>query len=335
MSNSTKLKSIAVIGTTAWGTTLAIHLARRGYDVFLGTRDEFETKKLDTVRENLNRLPGVKFPRNLHVVEMKKAVHDVGLVCFVVPSHTLADNARTVAQEISSTAIILSATKGLDQFSGKRMSEILREIFPDNNIAVLSGPNLSKEVASGNPTTTVIASDNNILELLQLVFHDELFRVYISEDVIGVELGGSLKNIIAFSAGVADYLKFGNNSKAAIITRGLAEITRLAVAAGADSITLQGLSGMGDVIATSYSQLSRNRMLGEIIASGKSLDDAIREIDGVSESIVTVKATLILAEKYGVDMPITRSIDGILHEGKDAKKSIAELLAREPKTEIY
>jgi glycerol-3-phosphate dehydrogenase (NAD(P)+) len=328
-------KRIALIGTTAWGTTLAIHLANRGYEVFLGTRDEFETRILENSRENENRLPGVKFPENLHLIEMENAVREVDLVCFAVPSHTLADNAKIIAQGISSETTLLSATKGLEQHSGKRMSEILREIFPHNNIAVLSGPNLSKEVAFGNPTTTVIASKNNILEPLQSVFHNELFRVYTSEDVIGVELGGSLKNIIAFSAGMADHFEFGNNSKAAIITRGLAEITRLAVAAGAEAITMQGLAGMGDVIATSYSQLSRNRTLGESIASGKSLDDALKVSDGISESVITVKATLVLAEKYNVDMPITRAINDILHKGKDTNKTISDLLSREPKTEVY
>ena len=335
MNNLTIFNRIAVIGTTAWGTTLAIHLANQGYDVFLGTRDEFETEIFESSRENLSRLPGIKFPKNLHVIEMQNAVQDVDLVCFVVPSHTLADNAKILVEKISSNTALLSATKGLEQHSGKRMSEILREIFPNNKIAVLSGPNLSKEVAFGSPTTTVIASENNILESLQSVFHNGLFRVYTSEDVIGVELGGSLKNIIAFSAGMADYFEFGNNSKAAIVTRGLAEITRLAVAAGAESITMQGLAGMGDVIATSYSQLSRNRTLGELIASGKSLSDALEAIDGVSESVLTVKAALILAKKYDVDMPITRAIDDILHEGKDANKTIEDLLAREPKTEVY
>ena len=335
MNNLTVFKRIAVIGTTAWGTTLAVHLANQGFEVFLGTRDELEIRILEDSRENKKRLPGIKFPKNLHVKEMQNAVDGVDLICFVVPSHTLADNAKKIAQAITPDATLLSATKGLEQYSGKRMSEILREIFPHNDIAVLSGPNLSKEVAFGNPTTTVIASKNNTLESLQSVFHNESFRVYTSEDIIGVELGGSLKNIIAFSAGMADHFEFGHNSKAAIVTRGLAEITRLAVAAGAEAITMQGLAGMGDVIATSYSQLSRNRTLGESIASGKSLTDALKISDGISESVITVKAALVLAEKYNVDMPITRAIDDILHKGKDTNKTIAALLSREPTTEVY
>jgi len=329
-----RIQRVAVIGTTAWGTTLAVHLARNGRDVVLGARSEDEATTLEAAREHPGRLPGIAFPDSLHVTGASEAVHDAQLVCFVVPSHTLTENVHAVAAAIPTNAVLLSATKGIEAETGRRMSELVAAELPNHPIAVLSGPNLSREVASGLPGTTVVASTDATLDALRDAFHGGALRVYTSTDVTGVELGGALKNVVAIAAGMVDHFQFGNNTKAAVLTRGLAEITRLAVAAGADPLTLQGLAGVGDLIATSYSPLSRNRRLGELLAAGRKLDDVLASMGEAVEGATTIPAALDLAARLGVDLPITEALDSVLYRGIEPLDAVRALMAREPTSEI-
>ncbi|MEX2373946.1 MAG: NAD(P)H-dependent glycerol-3-phosphate dehydrogenase, partial [Dehalococcoidia bacterium] len=262
----------AVVGATAWGTTLAVHLARNGQPVTLLARSAEEARALDAARTNERRLPGVQFPDGLDVAHGAEALAGAGLVCFVVPSRTLWENACAVAAHVAPDATVLSAVKGIEPVTGRRMTEVLAEALPGRPLAVLSGPNLSREVAAGLPGSTVIATRDAPVEPLRAAFHSASLRVYTSDDVVGVEMGGALKNVVAIAAGMVDALGFGDNAKAALLTRGLAEMTRLGVAAGADALTFQGLAGMGDLVASYYSPLARNRRLGEHDAPGPTLE---------------------------------------------------------------
>jgi glycerol-3-phosphate dehydrogenase (NAD(P)+) len=323
----------AVVGPTAWGTTLAVLLARNGMPVTLVARDAAEAAALASARCNPRRLPGVPFPDALETAFGPEAVHGAGVLCFAVPSRTLAANAASIAGGVAPAATLLSATKGIELESGRRMTELLAEALPGRPVAALSGPNLSREVAAGMPSSTVIASRDASLDALRAAFHGETFRVYTSDDVVGVELGGALKNVIAIAAGMVDAFGYGDNAKAAVITRGLAEVTRLGVAAGADPLTFQGLAGVGDLIATSYSQLSRNRRLGELIAGGLDLEAALATLGETAEGATTIPAALRLAERLGVEMPITQGLHGVLYGGVPTRDAVRALMLREPKHE--
>ena len=328
------IQRVAVIGTTSWGTTLAVHLARNHRDVLLGARSEEEAQLLEHAREHQRRLPGIKFPETLHVTTAPEAVRDADLVCFVVPSQTLAQNARAVAGTIPANAVLLSATKGIEASTGRRMSELLAAELPGHPLAVLSGPNLSREVANDLPGTTVIASNDAPLEELRDAFHAGALRVYTSNDVVGVELGGALKNVVAIAGGMVDHFNFGHNAKAAVLSRGLAEITRLAVAAGADPLTLQGLAGVGDLMASAYSPLARNRRLGELLAAGGTLEATLASLGEVAEGATTIPAALDLASKLGVELPITEALNSVLYQGVAPLDAVSALMAREPTSEI-
>ena len=321
----------AVVGATAWGTMLAVLLARNGVATTLVTRTEDEADRLRRDGENARRLPGTRFPHSLAVSDNGSAFKaDTQLVVFVVPSHTLEANALQVAGAVPPDAILLSATKGIEGGTGRRMSEVLTAVLPGRPVAALSGPNLSREVAEGLPGTTVIASADADLETLRTAFHSAMFRVYTSRDIVGVELGGALKNVIAITGGMVDAFRYGDNAKASVITRGLAEMTRLGVAAGAVGATFLGLAGVGDAVATSYSPLSRNRRLGELLARGVPLKDALARLDETAEGAKTVPAALTLAEKLGVEMPITRGLQSILYEGVAPRAAVEALLGRAP-----
>lgn len=322
-----------MVGPTAWGTTLAIHLARRGMPTVLAARTSEESAELNARRVNARRLPGVAFPPGLEVLPATQAVAGADLVCFAVPSRTLYANASAIAGAVAPDAALLSATKGIDVESGRRMSELLAEALPGRAVAALSGPNLSREIAAGMPGTTVIASRDGPLDALRAAFHTELLRVYTTEDIVGVEFGGALKNVIAIAAGMVDAFGYGDNAKAAIVTRGLAEMTRLGVAAGADPLTFQGLAGVGDLVATSYSPLSRNRRLGELLARGEPLESALRAIGETAEGATTVPAALRLAGRLGVELPITAGLHAILYDGVAPEAAVRALMAREPKRE--
>lgn len=327
-------RSAVVIGPTAWGTTLAILLARNDVPTTLHARTVEEARRLEAAREHEGRLPGFAFPSALHAACDLELVAAADLVCLAVPSRTLSANLEAIAPAVAPSATVLHATKGIEADTGRRMSQVVAEHLPGRPLAVLSGPNLSHEVAAGLPSTTVIASVDADLELLRAAFHSPSFRVYTSGDIIGVELGGALKNIIAIAAGMVDAFRYGDNAKASIITRGLAEISRLGVAAGAQALTFQGLAGVGDAIATSFSPLSRNRRLGEAIAGGASLAEALAGLGETAEGAATIPAALVLADRLGTDMPITRGLHDILYGGVDPHAAVKALLTRAPGHEI-
>ncbi len=327
-----------MVGTTSWGTTLAVVLAQKGLAVFLLARSREEALELEAQRENCLRLPGIRFPSSLAVSGVpEEALTGCRLAILAVPSQTLRQNARQIAPAISPDTIIVSAAKGLELGTCLRMSEVLLQEVPSaaGRLCALSGPNISREIADGMPSATVIASGSPAVadEARELVRTQRL-RVYSSHDVVGVELGGTLKNIIALGAGMNDGWGFGANSKAAFMTRGLAEITRLGVAAGADPLTFLGLAGLGDLVATCTSPHSRNRRAGEELARGKSLEEVQRGLNGVAEGITTTVAARDLARRMAVEMPITEMTYRVLHEGLDPRNAVFELMAREPKYEL-
>lgn len=333
-----KTLKVAVVGTTSWGTTLAIHLARQGHSVSLWARTPEDASRLQRDRENTRFLHGFAFPSSLRVTaSLEKAFTNVDLGVFVVPSNTLRQNAQRVRAFLPDDAFVVSATKGLEVSTGLRMSEVLQEELPQRlrtRICVLSGPNLSAEVARGLPTSTVIASDDEgLAKIAQLAFMSPQLRVYTNTDVVGVELGGALKNIIALGAGIGDGLGFGNNSKAAFITRGLAEIARLGVAAGANPLTFAGLAGLGDLMATAASPLSRNRYVGEELARGHSLHEIQAAMQNVAEGVDTTAAALTLAKRLGVELPITQATYQVLFEGLTPEQAISALMERAPQPE--
>ena len=332
-------KRAAVIGTTSWGTTLAVHLARAGVETRLWARTEAEATRLRDDGENKDRLLGTPFPATLsQTADLETATAGVDVIVVAVPSISFRENVRRLrALKRSSRTIVLGATKGLERGTGRRMSEVVREELGADAMAryaILSGPNLAKEVAQGMPSSTVVASsDVAAASDVQELLNSSTFRVYTNTDVVGVELGGALKNILALGAGMTDGMGYGDNGKAAFISRGLAEITRLGVAAGANALTFLGLAGIGDTIATCYSPLSRNRFVGQEIAKGRDLEEILRSLAQVAEGVDTTSAALVLARELGVDMPITEQTRRVLHEGLDPREALGELMARAPTAE--
>jgi len=330
---------IAVIGTTSWGTTLAIMLSRKGLEVSLWARTEAEAEKLNRRKRNAVRLPGFSFPDGLQATaSLNEALDKAGLVIFAVPSQDMRRNVRLVREHLDSSMLILSVAKGLEVESVKRMSQVLSEEIKTRfhpNICVLSGPNLSREIARGLPAVTVVAAyDAAVAARVQKIMATPLFRVYMNTDVVGVELGGALKNIIALAAGMVDGLEYGNNTKAGLITRGLAEITRLGVAAGANPLTFAGLAGLGDLVATCASPLSRNRFVGQELAKGRDLKGILSSMTGIAEGITTTVAALKLANELNVEMPIAEQVSRVLFKGLDVRQAVSELMVRELKHEL-
>lgn len=328
---------IAVIGTTAWGTTQAIMLGRRGFDVALWARTEAEADRLRRTRENF-RLPGFPLSDGVSVTaSAAEAMQGTALAIFAVPSQSLRANVRAVCAHVDEKTVLLSCAKGLEIPSCKRMSEIMADELPSTlhkNIAVLSGPNLALEIARGLPATAVIAAeDHDVARQAQETVMSASFRVYTSDDVVGVELGGALKNIIALGAGMSDGLGYGDNAKAGFITRGLAEISRLGVALGARPVTFSGLAGLGDLVATCCSPLSRNHFLGCELARGRSLKEVTSTMKGIAEGVTTTAAAREMARRNGVTMPITEQLHRVLFEGLSLKQAVAELMGRDPKPE--
>lgn len=328
---------VAVIGTGTWGTTLAVIMARRGIEVRLLARTLGEAHALAGAGEN-PRMPGVAFPDSLAVTDdWANSLDDAAAVLFVVPSRSLRENARRARPYLSRKPLVVCATKGIEPGSGKPMAEVLSEELPEiaDRLAVLSGPNLAREVVRDLPTSTVVAASNeDVAREAQALLNSKTFRVYTNTDVIGVELGGALKNIIAIGAGVIDGMNLGDNAKAGFLTRGLAEITRLGVAAGAQPLTFMGNAGLGDLMATAYGGLSRNRRVGIALAQGKTLDQAIDSLGGeVAEGVTTATAAMEMARSYGVEMPITELTCRVLFEGLSPQDAIAALMVREPKPE--
>ncbi len=324
---------VVVVGTTTWGTTLGLVMAGEGTPVTLLTRNAAETESLQLARENSRFLPGIKFPDTLGVADdPSQALADAAMVVIAVPSDRLRENARRIAAHLAPGTVVVNATKGLELPTALRMSQVLAEELPASvrsRICSLSGPNLAKEIAQGKLATTVVASDyQDAAEQAQSALLSSRFRVYTSDDLVGVELGGALKNIVALGAGICDGLDFGDNAKAAFVTRGLAEIARLGVAAGAQPLTFAGLAGLGDVIATCASRLSRNRYVGEQLALGSSWPQIRASMDNVAEGVNAAEAALKLARQFDVEMPITETTFRILHEGLSPREAATELMQR-------
>ena len=326
---------IAVIGDGGWGTTLAILLSKKGFDVALwGAFPEY----VDIVkqsRENVKFLPGIKIPADILLTHsMENVLSGRGVVVLAVPSQFMRGILMKLKMQDISGKSFVSVTKGVENKTLKRMSEVVTDCLGEQKLAVMSGPTIALEVANGSPTTAVVASgDEKLAKYFQDIFRTENFRIYTSSDVIGVELGGSLKNIVAIAAGTIDGIGFGTNAKAAVLTRGLVEIVRLGVAMGAKKETFYGLSGLGDLATTCVSQYSRNRWLGEEIGRGKKLKDILAETDMVVEGVATAKAAYDLSKKYNVEMPVVTEIYKVLYENKDPKTAARDLMTRSPKTE--
>ncbi len=329
---------IGVVGTTTWGTTLAMLLARRGNDVSLWARTKDEADRLDADRENPRLLPRHRFPDGLRVTSSPDlAFGGSDLVVLAVPSRSLRENTRAIRDSLDEPAAIVSATKGLEAGTSNRMSEVLAQELPrplHSVICALSGPNLATEIIEGKPSSTVVASENpEAASHAQEAITSALFRVYTNDDIVGVEMAGSLKNIVAISAGICDGLAYGNNAKAAIITRGLAEMARLGAACGARRQTFAGLAGIGDLVATCSSRLSRNHYVGEQLAEGKPLSEIRRSMHNVAEGVDTTAPALALARDKGVEMPITQAMHSVLFDRVPLDRAISDLLGRAPGTE--
>lgn len=330
--------AVGVIGSGAWGTTLARLLAGKGIETTLWEHQPERARAMQEQRENALFLPGFRFPASLRVTaDIAQATRAQDMLLLVTPSQRLRENLRLLAPTLGPETLLVSCSKGIEIGTLKRMSEIICEELPNarQRLASLSGPNLSLEVAAEKPTAAVVASDAPEVALrARTLLTTEHFRVYNSDDVVGVELGGALKNIIAIGAGFNDGMGFGENAKAAFITRGLAEISRLGIAAGANPLTFAGLAGIGDLIATCASPLSRNQQLGRRLAAGEKLDEILASTHSVAEGVSTTRAALKFAKRYGVEMPITRQLSLVLFEGLDPHKAVPELMMRDPKHEL-
>jgi glycerol-3-phosphate dehydrogenase (NAD(P)+) len=326
---------IGVIGAGAWGTTLAVRLADAQRPVTLWAHSNEAAERLAHARENRRYLPGVIFPPNIRVAtDTSYLAEPHRLYVLAVPSEHVRATLRRLAETLHPGLPVLSVVKGIENATRLRMSEVIGEELPGRSIAVLSGPNLAREIAAGKPAGAVVASvDPDLAATVAQLLSSERFRVYTNPDVIGVELGGALKNVVALAAGMVDGLGFGDSAKAGIITRGLAEMTRVGMAAGANPMTFSGLAGVGDLIATCMSPLSRNRRAGELLASGLAWTDVAAQLDGVAEGVATVTGALGLAAAHGVEMPIAEQVDAVLHRGLAPLDGVAALMSREPKDE--
>ena len=326
--------NVAVVGAGSWGTALAAHLARRGHALSLWSRDPALAQQLAAGGGNPRYLPGVTLPAIAATSDLGAAVAGAEVVFVAVPSEFCRATYRAIRDGLDAGTILVSATKGLEIDSLRRMSEVAGEEVPGRAVAVLSGPSFALEVAQGQPTTVVVASkDVAVAEAVQHAVSSRAFRAYSSDDVTGVELGGALKNVIAIAAGILDGLGYGHNTVAALITRGLAEIARLSVALGARPDTLSGLAGLGDLVLTCTGALSRNRRLGHALGAGRSLEDALGALHMVAEGVRTTRAACALARQSGVEMPIAEQMRAVLYEGKSPREGVEELMLRTLKRE--
>jgi glycerol-3-phosphate dehydrogenase (NAD(P)+) len=329
--------TVTILGAGSWGTALAVHLARLGRAVRLWARNGDFAATLDDARENATYLSGVEFPATLRATgDLAAATAGSGIVVFVSPSATVRALAESVRSHLAPGTILVTASKGVEQETGRTMSAVLEEVLGAHRgrVAVLSGPSFAREVGQGVPTAvTAAASDLPVAEAVQRAFNGQTFRVYTSTDVIGVEIGGAVKNVIAVAAGVSDGLGFGHNSRAALITRGLAEITRLAVRLGGERQTLAGLAGLGDLVLTCTGDLSRNRTVGLRLGRGERLADIIASMKEVAEGVRNTRSVRDLARHVGVEMPITEQMYLCLYEEKPPRQMVIDLMTRGLKRE--
>ncbi|MCH5213042.1 MAG: NAD(P)H-dependent glycerol-3-phosphate dehydrogenase [Oscillospiraceae bacterium] len=324
---------IAVIGSGGWGTAIAVLLAGKGNDVYMWSWIQEETDRLNADRENKEFLPGVKLPDNIICThDMGACIDGAEVVVTAAPSPATRTTAKQMSPFVKPGQKLVNISKGLE--GELRLSEVYKQEIPQADISVLSGPSHAEEVGRGVPTTVVVASDKKeTAELLQDVFMTASFRVYTSDDITGVELGGALKNVIALCAGISDGLGYGDNTKAALITRGVAEITRLGVAMGARASTFAGLSGLGDLIVTGTSTLSRNHTAGELLGKGMSLDDTLKKVHMVVEGVNTAEAAYKLSKKYGVETPIIEQAYNLLYKGITPEEAVNTLMTRQRTSE--
>lgn len=329
------MAKLSILGAGGWALGLAILLNNNGHDVTVWSKVKAELDGIREEGENKKSLPGVKIPNEIKLCEdLKTVVADADIVVMAVASPFVRSTAKEVASLGINNIQMVNVAKGIEEDSLMTMTAIIREEIPDVRIAVLSGPSHAEEVSRGIPTTCVIGADSKeYAEYLQNIFMSEVFRVYISPDVLGIELGGSLKNVIALAAGIADGLGYGDNTKAALITRGIHEIARLGVAMGGKLQTFYGLSGMGDLIVTCASMHSRNRRAGILMGQGKSMKEAMDEVHMVVEGVYSAKAAHELSVKYNIEMPIVDSVNSVLFDNASASECVKELMLRDRKIE--
>ena len=330
------MANVSVIGAGSFGTSLAVLLHRNGHKVTVWARNPEEISRLSEEREHKTKLPGVKLPLDMiFTADIEKAAEDKDFLVFAVPSTAVRGVAKKIKPFIKDGQIIVDVAKGIEESTLMTLSQQIEEEIPNAKVAVLSGPSHAEEVGRGLPTTVVIgADDKETAKYLQEMFMNEVFRVYISPDILGIELGGSLKNVVALAAGIADGLGYGDNTKAALITRGITEIARLGTAMGGKFETFCGLTGIGDLIVTCASVHSRNRRAGILIGQGYTMDEAMKEVKMVVEGVYSAKAAMALARKYQVQLPIIEQVNQVLFEGKAADQAVKDLMLRDKKMEI-
>ncbi len=327
----------AVLGSGSWGTAFGKVLADAGTDVVLWARRPELAAAVRDTHENPDYLPGIALPERMTATaDAAEAVAGADFVVLAVPSQSLRDNLQAVARHLTPDSVLVSLMKGVELGTTKRMSEVVCEVadVPATRVAVVTGPNLAKEIAAGQPAATVVAcSDSDAAERLQAACMTAYFRPYTNPDVVGCELGGAVKNVIALATGMAEGMGFGDNTKASLITRGLAETARLGMALGADPMTFAGLAGLGDLVATCTSPLSRNRTFGEKLGRGATLEQLLGQKQQTAEGVKSCRSILDLARKHDVDMPITEQVVAVVHEGKTPAEMVRALMSREAKSE--
>lgn len=326
---------ISVLGAGSWGTALAVLLCKNGHEVTLWSIDQREVAMIDEKREQIEKLPGVRIPDCIAVSnDLESSMQGKEMLILAVPSIFVRSTARMMQPYIEPGQIVVNVAKGIEEETLMNMTDVIEDEIPQVKVAVLSGPSHAEEVGRGIPTTVVVgAKDKETAECVQDAFMSAMFRVYTSPDMVGIELGAALKNVIALAAGIIDGLGYGDNTKAALITRGIAEITRLGMAMGGRAETFSGLSGIGDLIVTCTSTHSRNHNAGYLIGQGKSYQEAMDEVKMVVEGVYSAKAALKLAQKYGVEVPITEQVNHVLFDGVPAKEAVLSLLMRNRKSE--
>lgn len=324
-----------VIGSGSWGTALARVLSKNGHEVTLWSRREEESRMLREERENKSKLPGVKIPDDiLCTTDLEQTVEGKDILVLATASPSIRSMAKKMVPYVAAGQLIVDVSKGIEESTLMILTDVIAQEIPQCRAAVLSGPSHAEEVGRDIPTTVVAgAKDRETAEYIQNLFMNKVFRVYTSPDMLGIELGGALKNVIALAAGAADGLGCGDNTKAALITRGIAEMSRLGVAMGGHIETFNGLTGIGDLIVTCASMHSRNRRAGILIGQGKTMQEAMDEVKMVVEGVNSAKAAKILAEKYGIDMPIVQEVNKVLFEDKPAREALADLMLRDKKIE--
>ncbi|KJS83431.1 MAG: glycerol-3-phosphate dehydrogenase [Peptococcaceae bacterium BICA1-8] len=326
------MKSVAILGAGSWGTALAITLAKKGVNVKLWCRNTEQAVQLVKSKENVKYLPGVILPHNIEILsDLKESVQGMDCIVFAVPTHGIRDILKQLRQLIASDSIIVNTAKGVEPDTLMRLSEVFEDEIPgiDSRFCVLSGPSHAEEVGRDMPTTVVAASRNReTAELVQDIFMTPKFRVYTNPDVVGVEIGGALKNVIALATGISDGLGFGDNTKAALITRGMTEIARLGVKMGANPLTFAGLTGIGDLVVTCTSMHSRNRRAGIALGQGKDLKSVLRDMGMVVEGVRTTKAVVMLGKKFDVELPISSEVYNVLFNDSNIKEGVVNLMTR-------